>query len=122
VRTDADTSDGYMAVDALVALTIFASTIVFALAAAHQGLRASRSGLEVRQANDLLTYLLESSRDASAVADGQTDAFLWHLAVGDPLPSAAAASLCVHQVTLTSLHSRKTYVARTTEICPAASS
>lgn len=114
-------TDGYMAVDALVAMTILASTIVFALAAAHQGLRASRTGLEVRQANDLLAFLLETTGDAAGVVEGQTKQFLWRLAVDEPIPSSAAASLCTHTVTLTSRRTAKTYAARTAEVCPTAS-
>jgi hypothetical protein len=109
-----------MAVDALVAMAMLASTIVFALAAGHQALHASRAGLEVRQANDLLTYILENSRDAASVTTGATDIFLWRLNVDEPLPSAAAATLCAHAVTVTSRRTSKTYAARTTEICPAA--
>jgi hypothetical protein len=113
-------SDGYMAVDALVATTMLASTIVFALAAGHQALDASRAGLEVRQADDLLTYIVENSRDAAGVTTGATDTFLWRVAVDPPIPSAAAASLCAHAVTVTSRRTSKSYGVATTEICPAA--
>jgi hypothetical protein len=109
-----------MAVDALVAMTILASTIVFGLAAAHQGLRAARAGLEVREANDLLKFILENSHSATGLTTGQTDLFNWQLAVSDPVASAAAASLCGHEALLTSRRSLKTYLARTDEICPTA--
>jgi hypothetical protein len=112
-------SDGYMAVDALVAMTMLASTIVFALSAGHQALDASRAGLEVRQARDLLTYIVENSRDAEGATAGRTDAFVWRLAVDPPLPSAAAESLCAHAVTVTSLRTAKSYGVATAEICPA---
>lgn len=110
--------DGYMAVDALVAVTILAATVVFALAASHQGLRASRAGLEVLQANDLIRYIAENSRDTSGIVDGSTPLFTWRLAVDDALPSAAAASLCGRLITVTSRRTARSYQVRTSEICP----
>lgn len=110
--------DGYMAVDALVAVTILAATVVFALAASHQGLRASRAGLEARQANDLIRYIAENSRETSGVVDGATPLFTWRLAVDDAVPSAAAESLCRHIITVTSRRTARSYVAGTDEICP----
>jgi len=108
-----------MATDALVAMTILVSMIIVALGAAHQGLRASRAGLEVRQANDLLKYVVENAHGATGVTTGQTDLFTWRLAVGDPIPSATMASLCDLDVSLVSRRSLKTYGVRTNEICPA---
>jgi hypothetical protein len=107
-----------MAVDALVALTILSSTIVFALAATEQGQHAARSALEMRRAGDLLTYVAETSRTASGVVSGQTDAFLWRVNIDDPLPSSASESMCAHRVTVTSRLTDRSYSLRTDEICP----
>lgn len=51
---DARAEAGYAAVDALVALTIFATVIVFSIASVHLSLQASRAALEPREALEVL--------------------------------------------------------------------
>ena len=107
-----------MAVDALIAMTILASTVVLALQASVNGLKSARAGLELRQANDLLRFIVENTFDKSGFSQGQTAQFRWSLSVGDPQPTTAAASLCAHLVQVTSIRSAKTYQIQTEEICP----
>jgi hypothetical protein len=108
---------GYAAIDALVALTLLASTLVFGIAGADQGLRAARAGLEVRQANDLIQHLLEASRAGQQSSSGMTALFAWELVVDGPVKSASAASLCTRTVTVRHLRTHRAYSARTDEIC-----
>lgn len=110
---------GYVSIDALVALTLLASTLVFGISGADQGLRAARAGLEVRQANDLIQHLLEASRAGQGTSNGATPQFAWTLIIEAPVKSASAASLCMHTVTVRNLRTKRNYSAQTDEICPA---
>jgi hypothetical protein len=103
--------------DAAMAMFIFASALVFAMAAVHQSRRISEAALEIRQARGLTQSLFETYRDAHGVIDGRTDRFAWRVTIDDPVRTSGAATLCRHSVAVTNLRSQRVYGAATDEIC-----
>lgn len=112
------TQDGYAAVDALVALMILASTIVFALAAVHVGRQAADAALEARQSTQLLEEVLESAPGAPGESSARDRRFAWRLTVEEPVLVAGPAALCRHDATVTALATGRRYRLATARICP----
>lgn len=111
-------SDGFAAVDALVALTILAATIALSLEAATNAAHAAAAADEVRRADTLLQYLLQSRQTGEA---GHSDRFTWSV---DVTPLAApqaghALELCRHAAEAREPRSGRRYTLATLAICPA---
>lgn len=115
--TSAEKSGGYAAVDALIAMFILGSTVVFSIAAAQQGMRAAALAREIREADLLTQSILANTTGTTASTTGRRSGFAWSLDVGEPLHSYGAAALCTHKVTMQSVTSRRTYVTATDEVC-----
>lgn len=111
--------DGYVVVDALVALAMLAATLIFSLSAVHQGLQAANRAAEVSRAGEHLKQLLETSKVTRAATSGQGAIFSWALTIGDPVATANAADLCIHEAGVSALEGRRRYQAVTVQICPA---
>jgi hypothetical protein len=111
-------SDGFAAVDALVALTILAATIALSLQAAAAAQRVAASAQEIRKANTLLRYLIQS---VPAGGQGRSETFLWDVELA-PLGTerdGSAVQLCRHSATARDQRSGRRYTLATLAICPA---
>jgi hypothetical protein len=122
-RTPAESDDaGYLAVDALVALTIFASTIVFGLVALHVADQGAAAALEARQARDVLTGVLEQATTSVGVTQSSGRRFSWRLTVQPPVLSAGAVSMCEQDAVAKAKATGREYRLVSARICPAAPS
>ncbi|WP_312165803.1 hypothetical protein [Phenylobacterium sp.] len=110
-------TDGYAAVDALVAMTILASTIAASLTAAHQGQRIAQASLEVRQATALMQDLLDGAGDLAGVDEGRSAQFVWRRVVDESAQAAGVATLCKHSVLVTHRVTGRVYRAATERVC-----
>lgn len=115
----AHADDGFAAVDALVALTIFATTIALVLQGAHTARRLADVAAEMRQATVLGQYLLETAPKTPGVSSGRSDGFVWKADVAaSPAPGLAQVELCRRSVELTGAASGRRYAFSTADICP----
>lgn len=108
---------GYAAIDALVALMILSSTLICGMSAAHQSVTAAEAALELRRANDLTSFLLETAPVEPGLTTGTTDGFGWRREVSAPVLTFGPGAVCVRAVRLTSDRSRRAYGAKTNTIC-----
>lgn len=115
----ADGAEGYAAVDALVALMILASTLVCAVSATHGSRLAADAALQLRRANELSAYLLETSPSEPGATSGEVDGFAWRREVTEPIETFGPGAICERRVVLTSLRDQRRFSARTNAVCPA---
>jgi hypothetical protein len=111
-------SEGYAAVDALVALTILAATVVFSLAALHSGRRVADSALEARAATELLRQLLDQP-PFSGQKSGQDRLFTWQVITQPPVLAVGAAALCRRDAKVAARRTSRRYALSSASICPA---
>jgi hypothetical protein len=111
-------SDGFAAVDALVALTILAATIALSLEAAASATHAAASASEVREADTLLRYLLQSHQGDEG---GRSDRFAWRVEVTPlgPVKAGGTFQLCKHAAQARDQRSGRRYTLATLVACPA---
>jgi hypothetical protein len=112
--------DGYAAIDALVALMILASTLVCSVSATHGSRTIADAALELRKANELTGYLLETSPTAPGQTDGEADGFKWTRTIGEPVDTFGASAICERRVVLTGVRDARRFETRTNAVCPAA--
>ena len=112
-------SDGYAAVDAMVALVILAMTITLALGAAQTARRASVAAEEARRATLMLRYLVDSAPPTIGVQSGTTNGFTWRVQVRPTsATSVPGILLCDRLAELVSQSSRRRFQLQTAAICP----
>ena len=109
---------GYAVVDALVALTVFATTIVFAMVAVHTANQGAKAALEARQADEVLKAVLDRATTTVGLTQGRGERFAWQLRVHPPVLSASAASLCQQDAEATALATGRQYHLSSARICP----
>jgi hypothetical protein len=106
-------------VDALVALTIFATTIALVLQNASTARRLAEAASETRQAAALGQYLLETTIKTPGLSSGRSAGFLWKVnVVATPAAGLAQVELCKRSASLTAASSGRRYALATAEICP----
>lgn len=111
--------DGYAAVDALVALTIFATTIVFAMLAVQASNQAAKAALEARRADEILKGLLELATTNVGTTKGSGASFSWTLTVQPPSLSAGGGAICEQDALAVSLGTGRRYQMSSARVCPA---
>ena len=112
-------SAGFAAVDALVALTIFAVTIALVLQGAGTARRLAVAASETREAAVLGQYLLETSPRKPGQSGGRANGFLWKVNVAaSPAAGLSQVELCKRSVDLTGAESGRRYSLSTAEACP----
>ena len=99
---------------------ILASTLVCAVSATHGSRTAADAALELRKANELTSYLLETSPAAPGKTAGEADGFTWTRTVADPVDTFGPSAICERRVALTGVRDRRQFEARTNAVCPAA--
>lgn len=115
---DADRSrEGFAAVDAIVALSILAVTIMFSLQAGFTALRVARSAAETRAATRLLRYTLALPTTLPRV--GSTEAFNWRLDVhrDDSARKGQGVAICVRRAHAVSRTSGKHFRSERLQVC-----
>ncbi|HEX4712061.1 hypothetical protein [Phenylobacterium sp.] len=103
--------------DALVALLIFALTLVFSLQAGRQARTAADQASEVRQAHTLLAQLIETGPRRFEDTSGATGGFSWQVetrATGGERP----IKICHRQAAVTNIRTNRVYRTATLETCP----
>jgi hypothetical protein len=111
---------GFAAIDALVALTIFATTIVFATAALHTAGQGSTAALEARQAKEALAGAIERASTNVGASQGEGPRFAWALTVHPPFLTAGGIALCEQEAVVTAKASGRKYRLASGGICPMA--
>lgn len=110
-------SAGFAAVDALMALTILAITIAFAMNAVSVGQRAARAASEARKAQALMAALLDGPSRQPGIYRGKNSGMGWTVTVA-PRLADTAPHLCDARVEVAGRVAQRTYRLSTTEICP----
>jgi hypothetical protein len=93
---------GFAAIDALIALTILATTIGLALNASHTAWRVGVAAVEAREAETLMRRLIDEPA-GSAFVSGQSNGMDWKV-ITEPEGAASfgnAQTLCQRRVELT---------------------
>lgn len=118
-RSDDSQSDGFAAVDALVALTILTSTIILTLAATQVARRAATDALETRRASELLQFVVLSEPHKIGDRTGQAAGFNWRLETAQSTIAVNAATppICTRKAEATSLRTGHHYRLGTSEVC-----
>lgn len=111
---------GYAAIDALVALMILASTLVCAVSATHNSRTLADAALELRKANELTGYLLESSPTTPGETTGKAEGFTWTRTIEEPVDTFGASAICERRVVVTGIRDKRRFETRTNAVCPAA--
>ena len=110
--------DGFAAVDAMVALTILASTVVLCLAAVQGAGRINAAAAETHRAEGELRYLLDVSPRAVGAVSGQDGGFSWRVRTEPERESRqGTAQICARTATARSQTSGRTYTLATAEVC-----
>jgi hypothetical protein len=112
-------SGGAAAADAMVALIILALTTVLTLTALDQAGRVATAALEVRHAQFLLEWLMESGPRSLTPAAGAADGFSWQV-VTQLTGADQPISICRRAVSLVHQRSGRAYATATLVTCPAA--
>lgn len=110
---------GYAAVDALVALMILASTLVCSVSATHGSRLAADAALDLRRANELAGYLLDTAPTTPGQTVGEADGFTWTRVVSEPVNAFGPGAICERRVVLTGVRDHRQYDARSNAVCPA---
>jgi hypothetical protein len=109
--------DGYVAVDAGVALLILALSAILSLQAIRVAYQAAAAALENKRAQILLSYVMDYGPRSLTPSSGSTDGFVWRVAT-QPLAFAQPISICRRAVTLLAQESGRSFAASTREVCP----
>jgi hypothetical protein len=113
--------DGYVAVDAMVALMIIALAVVLSLQAVERAHQATAMADEARRARTLILGLLDQGPRTFTPSAGSALGFAWRLetqttGLDRPIP------VCRRAVSLQSRDSGRAFAASTFEACPAETS
>lgn len=108
---------GFIAVDALVGLTILTVSIGLTLQTVDTARRLARQADEIQAAQALASQLrLQPVANASELSGADVH-FQWRVAVTPDRPDAAAPSLCRRQIELVAAQSKKVFRFAATELC-----
>lgn len=112
----ADATDGFAAVDALVALVILSATIAFAIQSTTTARRAAVAARETAGADVLIRHLLDGPMSSGA---GRSDLFAWRV---DTVPdltdgTAQGPKLCRRSAELSAIRTGRRYRGSTLTPC-----
>lgn len=118
-RSDDSQSDGFAAVDALVALTVLSSTIILTLAATQVARRAANDALETRRASELMQFIVLSEPHKIGDRTGRASGFRWRLETAQSTIAVNGATppICTRRADATSLRTGHHYRLTTSEVC-----
>lgn len=105
--------------DAVVALTILATSIALVLQNAGTAKHLAEAARETEDARTLGMFLLETAPGAPGVTTGRSGAFAWAMSVTTAsVAPFAQVRLCRRRVEVTALATTRRYVMATSSICP----
>ncbi len=110
-------SEGFAAVDALVALLVLSVVLMMSFQALHQAGRVALAAAETRRAETRLSALLQTSPRDFDVHEGAGDGFTWRVET-DATGAERPIEVCRRAASLHSEASGRTYKAATLETCP----
>lgn len=112
-------SAGFAAVDALVALTVLASTLVLALGAVSSAQRAAAAALETRHAQQLLGSLMNLPKASPGVWQGNDQGLAWTLSLTSTIDPSLRGSwpVCRRIAEARSKRTARRYELSTVETC-----
>ena len=115
---------GFALVDALVALTIFATTLTLALGAETVGRKLAASAQGTRAAAAMLDYLIGQPLGSLGEKSGSDHDLTWRVGLADDGRAAGTLNfdLCRQTASVTLKASARTFSAATLAPCPAESS
>ncbi len=107
----AESSGGFAAVDALVALTILATTIALALQAADSARKVAAAALQTRRAETLLQALALTDPGQVGEWNGRAQGFDWRVTVAEaPVdPGAPGLRTCTRSADLKETGGRRRF-------------
>jgi len=108
---------GFAAVDALVALMILTTTIVFAMAAVHTAVQTADAASQIRQSDHLLQTLLEVGARVPSDVHGETPEVTWRLTMNEGGPRKVGARLCQQEAFVIFRGSQRRVSLSTLRIC-----
>jgi len=110
--------EGFLALDALIGLSILSISLALTLNALGVSRRLADAGMELRRAKQFAVQLCQANGPATATS-GVSSGFRWTLEVSaDPL-SGPSPRLCRRHARLVSLKTARIFEASATQICPA---
>jgi hypothetical protein len=109
--------EGYIAVDAMVALLIIALATVLSLQAVERAHSAATAADEYKTAQIVITDIMEGGPRSFTVATGNARGFSWRL-VTEVTGSQHPIAICRRALTLQASRSGRTFQASTNETCP----
>jgi Tfp pilus assembly protein PilV len=118
--TRRDRAAGFAAIDAMIALSILASTVVLSSMALQTAQRAAAAAAETRQATAQLQYWLDTAPRVIGDSAGRAAGFDWSFSTRPVRVGPSAAQLCFRSARARSLRSGRVYALSTAELCPAA--
>lgn len=110
---------GFAAVDALVAVTVLASSLSLSLVAAEVAARAARASAETRTAELLLRGLIDPLDGEPRPLSGAAAGLVWRLEVAPIVPVAGKAAPCALTASAEARSSGRRYEIRTLTLCRA---
>lgn len=112
--------DGFVAVDAMVALLIISLATILSLQAVRVAHQAASTAREYSRANVLLAYILDAGPRSFAPTTGVTDGFSWQL-VTQTTGFDRPIAVCRRALTMRANGTGRAFQASTLEACPAES-
>jgi hypothetical protein len=97
---------------------ILAATLVCSVSATHGSRLAADAALELRRANDLGAYLIETSPNDPSKTAGQAEGFAWTREVMNPVNAFGPGAICERRVVLTGLRDQRQFTVRANAVCP----
>ena len=117
MKRTASADEGFVSVDATVALTILATILVLALGAARTAIRLMAAAADARQAEGELRYLIDIAPRTHGVTSGRGAGFDWRV-VNQPSGGTRTIQICTRTATVLSSSSGRRYSLATAETCP----
>ena len=113
-------SDGFAAVDGLVALTMLATTMILVLGAASSAQRAAATVHEIGQANRLISFLMNTPKARTGDWAGIDRGLKWRLEITPVTDPALRPDwrLCRRSADVVSIRTQRRYGVSSAEVCP----
>lgn len=121
VRPGTEAEEGYLLVDAVVALMILSTVLVLSFASLQVAQNLAGRSEEMRRADLILNTVMLDGENALEPSHGETDGFAWFLTVA-PTAVVHPVSLCDRRVVVQNLQTARSFEAATLAPCPLADS
>jgi hypothetical protein len=96
---------------------ILSSTLICALAALAQGLRAADAAREMQQARSIAADLIQTAEPRALSDSGRMDGLAWRRSVSEPVLVFGANAVCDVEVVVAGRDGRRRYALRSNAVC-----